>query len=184
MAVQEYRLVSHQSGQPLSFFILTAIPNEVSFTEVPSAHQTSKEPFHESLLLVLVERGLTAGVDCGYFGFGFKRGDEGAGEVEVLFHRSVEMRLLLRMRWCTKLKIKLNLSCTKSWVFGVKLESSIDWIMDRDYSYVFFVPNRLEIYLALHSLVNLLFELNSIEHFERHNVSLQCYPSSFWRVLR
>jgi hypothetical protein len=70
---------------------------------------------------------LTVGVDYGYFGFGFKRGDEGGGEVDVLFHWSVEMRLLLSMRWCRNSKIKLNLSCTKFWVFVVKLESSIDW---------------------------------------------------------
>jgi len=37
------------------------------------------------------------------------------------------MRLLLRMQWCTNLKIKLNLSCTKFWVFVVKVGSSIDW---------------------------------------------------------
>jgi len=48
-----------------------------------------------SLLLVLVKRGLTVGVDYGYFGFGSERGNEGGDEVEVLFHWSVEMLLLL-----------------------------------------------------------------------------------------
>jgi len=95
LAIQEYRLVSHQCGKNLSFPILTIVPDEVSFAEVPSAHQTSKEPFHESLLLVLVKRGLTVGVNYGYFGFGLERCDEGGGEIEVLFHWSVEMRLLL-----------------------------------------------------------------------------------------
>ena len=126
MAVQEYRFVSHQCGEYLPLSVLAVIPNQVSFTEVPSAPQTGKQPFHESLLLLLVKRELTVAIDYGYFGFGFERRDEGGGEVEVLFHWWVEMRLLLRMQWCTNLKIKLNLSCTKFWVFVVKLESSID----------------------------------------------------------
>jgi hypothetical protein len=60
---------------------------------------------------------LTVGVDYGYFGFGSERGDEGGGEVDVLFHGWVEMRLLLSMRWGRNSEIKLNLSCTKFWVF-------------------------------------------------------------------
>lgn len=72
LAVQEYRLVSHQCGEHFPFPILPAIPDEVSFAEVPSAHQTSKEPFHESLLLVLVKHGFTVGVDYGCFGFGLE----------------------------------------------------------------------------------------------------------------
>jgi hypothetical protein len=72
LAVQKDWFVPHQCGKNLSFPVLTIIPDEVSFTEVPSAHQTSKEPFHESLLLVLVKRGLTLGVNYGYFGFGLE----------------------------------------------------------------------------------------------------------------
>jgi len=59
--------------------------NKVSLTGVPSAHQASTEPFHESLLLVLVKRGLTVAIDYGYFGFGSERSDEGGNEVEVFF---------------------------------------------------------------------------------------------------
>jgi hypothetical protein len=86
LGVQEYRLVSDRCTEYLWFPILTVIPNKVSFTEVPSAHQTGKQPFHESLLLLLVKRGLTVAFDYGYFGFGSERGDEGGNEVEIFFY--------------------------------------------------------------------------------------------------
>ena len=95
LAIQEDWLVSHQCGKNLSFPILTIIPDEVSFAEVARTHQTSKEPFHKSLLLVLVKRGFTVSVDYRYFGFGLEWCDEGSDEVEVLFRWWVEMRLLL-----------------------------------------------------------------------------------------
>lgn len=57
-------------------------------------------------------------------------------------------------------------------------------IMGQDYCDVFVVSNRLENYLVVQSLVNLFFELNSIEHFELHSVSLEYYPWRFLRVLR
>jgi len=65
---------------------VVVIPNKVSFAEVASTHQTGKQPFQESLLLLLVKRGLTVTIDYGYFGFASKRGDQGGDEVDVLFH--------------------------------------------------------------------------------------------------
>jgi hypothetical protein len=85
LGIQEYQLVSHQYGKTLSFPILTIVPDEVSFAEVPSADQTGKQPFHESLLLVLGKRGLTASIDYGWLRFRFEPGDEGANKVEVFF---------------------------------------------------------------------------------------------------
>ena len=72
--------------QDYPFPILSIIPNEMSFAEVPSAHETGKQPFHESLLLFLVKRGLTVAINCGYFGFGPERGNDGGDEVEIFFH--------------------------------------------------------------------------------------------------
>jgi hypothetical protein len=116
----------------------------------PASIFPSKQPFHESLLLLLVKRGLTVTIDYGYFGFGSKGGDEGGDEVDVLFHWWVEMRLLLSMRWCRNSKIKLNHSCTKSWFFLSNLGVRSIGIMSQDYSDVFVVSNRLENYLAVH----------------------------------
>ena len=58
--------------------------------------------------------------------------------------------------------MKLNISCTKSWFVLVKLGVLAIGIMGQYYSHVFVVCNRLENYLVVHSLVNLLFKLNSI----------------------
>jgi len=72
LAVQEDRLVSHQCTEYVPLPILAVIPNEMSFAKVPSAHQTGKQPFHESLLLFLGKHGLTVGIDYGDFGFGLE----------------------------------------------------------------------------------------------------------------
>jgi hypothetical protein len=51
LAVQKYGFVSHQCGKNLSFSVPVIIPDEVSFTAVPNAHQTGKQGFHQGLLL-------------------------------------------------------------------------------------------------------------------------------------
>jgi len=56
--------------------------------------------------------------------------------------------------------------------------------MGQYYSHIFVVSNRLENYLVVQWLVNFLFELNSIEHFELDSVSLGYYPVISLRVLR
>ncbi len=48
-----------QRGKHPSFPVGTVIPNQVSFAEMPSTHHTSKQPFHESLVLFLGKGGLT-----------------------------------------------------------------------------------------------------------------------------